>query len=61
METMQKELSKAKTELCRAREELSLSSVQKKEMSFQVMMLTDKTFHFHTPVDNSHLRFTGIL
>lgn len=58
---MHGELSKAKIELDRLREELSLSSKQKEEMSLQVMMLTDKTFHFDTPADNSHLGVTLIL
>lgn len=58
---MREELCKAKTELSQIREELTHSSAQKEKISSQVMLFTDKTFHFDTDVDKDHLRVTGIL
>lgn len=61
MEAMHEDLSKAKSELSQLREELSLCSAQKEKLSSQVMMFTDKTFHFDVHVAVRHLRGTGIL
>lgn len=61
MEAIHTDLSKAKSELNQIREELSLCSAQKEKISSQVMMFTDKTFHFDTLVDIHHLRVTSIL
>ena len=61
LEAMHEELCKAKAELSQIREELIRNNVQKEKISSQVMLFTDKTFHFDTGVDKSHLRITGIL
>lgn len=58
---MREELSKATTELSQIREELNLCIAQKEKIGLQVMMFTDKTFHFDTHVDKGHLRVAGIL
>lgn len=61
LDAMREELCKAKTELSQIREELVHNSAQKEKMSSQVMLFTDKTFHFDPSVDGEHLRVTGIL
>lgn len=61
METVHEELCKAKTELRQIREELIHNSAQKEKISSQVMLFTDKTFHFDSVVDKDHLRITAIL
>lgn len=60
-EAMREELCKAKTELSQIRMELTHSSTQKDKISSQVMLFTNKTFHFDSDVDEDHLRITGIL